>query len=74
MCHSLCHITVFAKVPAKYYEERERREKLVDVVLLDLQDNRLVELPDGFLSEMVSLRKLNINKNRLVRKRSPQQC
>ncbi|CAN0489579.1 unnamed protein product, partial [Scytosiphon promiscuus] len=55
-------------IPAKYYEERERREKLVDVVLLDLQDNRLVELPDGFLSEMVSLRKLNINKNRLVKK------
>ena len=63
----LQYYTLFAKIPAKYYEDREWREKLVDVVLLDLQDNRLVELPEGFLSEMVSLRKLNINKNRLVK-------
>ena len=34
------------------------------MVLLDLQDNRLAELPPDFLVEMVSLRKLDINKNR----------
>lgn len=39
----------------------------MDIVLLDLQDNRLVELPGDFLSQMVSLRKLSLNKNRYRR-------
>lgn len=36
----------------------------MDLVLLDLQDNRLTDLPKDFLAQMVSLRKLSVNKNR----------
>lgn len=52
------------KVPPEYYQDPEWRGKLVDLVLLDLQDNRLADLPPNFLAEMVSLRKLDISKNR----------
>lgn len=52
------------KIPCEYYQDPEWRARLVDLVLLDLQDNRLAELPPDFLGEMVSLRKLDINKNR----------
>ncbi|CAN0273591.1 unnamed protein product [Pylaiella littoralis] len=54
------------QVPFEYYHDSEWREKLVDLVLLDLQDNRFADLPSNFLSEMVSLRKLDISKNRLA--------
>eukprot|EP00903_Cladosiphon_okamuranus_P007871 g7608.t1 len=54
------------QIPSEYYQDPEWRARLVDLVLLDLQDNRLAELPPDFLGEMVSLRKLDINKNRLV--------
>lgn len=52
------------KIPCEYYQDPECRARLVDLVLLDLQDNRLADLPPAFLAEMVSLRKLDINKNR----------
>ncbi|CAM9380469.1 unnamed protein product [Ectocarpus sp. 12 AP-2014] len=52
------------QVPSEYYQDPEWRGKLVDLVLLDLQDNRLADLPQNFLAEMVSLRKLDISKNR----------
>lgn len=60
----VCFCFCFCEVPGEYYQERERQEKLVDLVLLDLQDNRLVNLPDDFLALMPSLRKLSLAKNR----------
>lgn len=60
----LCSGFSAQKVPFEYYHDSEWREKLVDLVLLDLQDNRFADLPSNFLSEMVSLRKLDISKNR----------
>ncbi|CAM9121894.1 unnamed protein product [Chrysoparadoxa australica] len=49
-----------------YLMEKEWRAKLSDLVLLDLQDNRITELPaNGFLYLMSSLRKLDLQKNRL---------
>ncbi|CAM9407626.1 unnamed protein product [Scytosiphon promiscuus] len=53
------------QIPSEFYQDPEWRGRLVDLVLLDLQDNRLVDLPPDFLADMVSLRKLDINKNRL---------
>eukprot|EP00752_Nemacystus_decipiens_P016507 g14756.t1 len=54
------------QIPCEYYQDPVWRARLVDLVLLDLQDNRLAELPPDFLAEMVSLRKLDLNKNRLT--------
>lgn len=54
----------YLQIPGKHYRDRDGRGRLVDLVLLDLQDNRLTYLPDDFLSNMLSLRKLVVSKNR----------
>lgn len=61
---TLSDLLLLRQVPDEYYRTRIWQEKLVDVVLLDLQENRLTDLPDDFLSRMVSLRKLSLSKNR----------
>lgn len=52
------------QIPVEYCQSREWREKLVDLVLLDLEENRLSELPEDFLSQMLSLRKISLGNNR----------